>query len=209
MNRIDIINSLIKKNNYKSYLEVGVQAGHCFNAINCEYKAGVDPDKSSAATFHQSSDEFFNDLKNNPNWKDVTTGQQFKFDICFSDGLHHADQSERDINNMIDCLNDGGAIVCHDMLPTSKRMQEIPLQEQVEWTGDVWRSWLKLRSTRADLSMYCINTDWGTSIIKKGSQQLITLPKPVEEITYEDWNANKQEWMNIISVEEFSKLFLQ
>ncbi len=44
MNRVQIIQSLIDRYNFKSYLEVGVQAGHCFNTIQCAHKVGVDPD---------------------------------------------------------------------------------------------------------------------------------------------------------------------
>lgn len=195
MNRIDIIRSLIDKYSFKSYCEVGVQAGDCFKAIKCDYKVGIDPDKSSAATHYQTSDDFFLENKE-------------KFDIFFSDGLHHADQAERDLLNMLTCLNQGGVIVVHDNLPTTKRMQEIPLQEQSEWTGNVWRAWVKFRATRPDLEMYVVNTDWGVGIIRMGSQECIKLDKAIEDLTYEDFVSNKQYWMNIISVEDFQKKLL-
>lgn len=203
MNRIDIIQALITKIDAQNYLEVGVQAGHCFNAINCKTKVGVDPDPASAATSIQTSDDFFVNYK-----ALLLEGSVQKFDVCFSDGLHHAEQSYRDILNMLDCLNENGFIVCHDMLPTSKHMQEIPQTDQNEWTGDVWRSWVRLRAERDDLEFYCINTDWGTSVIKRGKQEKLKINKPLSELTYEDFEANKQEWMNIISVEEFKQKFL-
>lgn len=59
MNRIDIINGLITKNNYKNYLEIGVRDGSCFHAINCGHKMGVDPDLASAANVKMTSDGFF------------------------------------------------------------------------------------------------------------------------------------------------------
>ena len=44
MDRIEIINSLIKKNNYKTYLEIGVRnPDDCFNHIVCNKKHSVDP----------------------------------------------------------------------------------------------------------------------------------------------------------------------
>lgn len=197
MNRIEIIQALINNRGYKRYLEVGVQAGHCFNAIQCEHKVGVDPDTGSAATHHMTSDDFFEHLKQ-------TTGPQ-NFDICFSDGLHHADQSERDILNMLDHLNEGGIIVCHDMLPNSKRMQEIPLQEQNEWCGNVWESWVKLRMWRDDLTMVCIDTDWGTSLIHKGRQELLKIDGPID---YEGFVKYRDQWMNVISVADFKRTYL-
>ncbi len=192
MNRIEIINSLIAKNNYKTYLEIGIQNGSCFSEIKIDNKIGVDPDTGSAATIHKTSDEFFK------------TNKQ-KFDIIFLDGLHHADQIERDIFNSLACLKSGGTIVCHDMLPTSKRMQQIPLQEQGEWTGNVWETWVKLRRTNPDLEMRCINSDWGTSIIRRGKQELLDINY---DPTYEDFVIHKEKFMNIISVEQFKSKYL-
>ena len=43
MNRYDIINELINKHNYKTYLEIGVRnPDECFNLINCETKHSLD-----------------------------------------------------------------------------------------------------------------------------------------------------------------------
>lgn len=192
MNRITILQGLIDKNNYKNYLEIGVQAGHCFTSISCENKTGVDPDTGSAATVHKTSDDFFK-------------GNKEKFDIIFIDGLHHADQVEKDILNSLKVLKQGGTIVMHDCLPTSKRMQEIPLQEQNEWTGNVWEAFVKLRQEREDLEMCVVNCDWGCGVIIPGKQERLTLPyKP----TYEDFVVHKNNWMNVISPEQFKAKYL-
>lgn len=208
MNRIDIINGLITKNNYKSYLEIGVQGGDCFRAINCENKVGVDPDPASAATIKETSDMFFSKIRKLARLYDKSV--PISYDIIFIDGLHHADQVEKDIFNSIECLNEGGTIVMHDCLPTTKRMQEIPLQEQAEWTGDVWRAFLHNRINNSNLEMCVVNTDWGCGIIRPGKQQLLQLAstKPDVDISYEDFMANKQTWMNIISIEEFKRRYL-
>ena len=43
MYRFDIINKLIKENDFKSYLEIGVcNPIHCFDKVQCEHKEGVD-----------------------------------------------------------------------------------------------------------------------------------------------------------------------
>lgn len=192
-NRIEIIQALIDKHKYTRYLEIGVRDGECFNAIKCETKVGVDPDKSSKATVFTTSDEFFASHTFAP------------FDIIFIDGLHHADQVEKDIDNALKCLNEGGTIVIHDCLPTSKRMQEIPLTDQQEWTGNVWLAYLFFRCTKSDLSMCVVDTDWGCGIIQRGSQTTVVIDhKP----TYEEFEQNKHEWMNIISVEQFKAQYL-
>ena len=86
MKRTDIIQSLIDKIGAENYLEVGVSAGENFRDIKCKNKVGVDPEPSTPAAIHTDSDSFFKDNKRT-------------FDVIFIDGLHHADQVYRDINN--------------------------------------------------------------------------------------------------------------
>ena len=41
--RFEIINELIKKHNYESYLEIGTQQSVSGSQVNCDFKVGVDP----------------------------------------------------------------------------------------------------------------------------------------------------------------------
>ncbi len=184
--RIDIINSFMDQRGYKSYLEIGVQKGKSFSEVRCKNKVGVDPDPESAATIKKTSDDFFKENKK-------------KFDVIFIDGLHESHQVIKDIENSLLILNDGGVIVMHDCLPTSKGMQEVP-RIQRDWTGDVWRAFLHYRN-RGDLFMCVVDTDFGCGIIKRGEQ----IPLSVTAPDYEDFERNKKEWMNIIPVGEFLK----
>lgn len=197
MNRTDILQSLIDKYGLKKMCEIGVQAGHNFNAIKCEYKVGVDPDKSSAATIYETSDEFFSKLKE-------------KFDIYWIDGLHESPFVERDIINALNNLNEGGFVCCHDMLPTNFHMTEIPLTDQNEWTGDCYKAFVKLRTERDDLTFRTVETDWGCGIITKNKEgvksELLKVNVPID---YDNFCANKHEWMNVISVPQFKQLYLQ
>jgi hypothetical protein len=196
MNRIDIIQALINKNNYKSYLEIGVRDGSCFNAIQCERKEGVDPDPTSAATYLAGSDYFFeNSIQ--------------MFDIIFIDGLHHSEQVSKDIENALNHLTDGGTIVMHDCLPTSEKIQEIPMRpDHNEWCGDTWKSFVKLRSTREDLQMRTVSTDWGCGIIRMGKQDYYISPVAESQLTYQNFEKYKNTWLNVISVEDFKRLYL-
>lgn len=200
MNRIQIIQKYIDKYGYKSYLEIGVQAGHCFAAINCEIKVGVDPDTASAATIHKTSDEFFQILNTDYTWLFQGAKEKPKFDIIFIDGLHHAEQVEKDIINSLACLSEGGTILMHDCKPESEFMQLIPLTTQNEWTGDTWKAYVKMRMTREDLSMRVVNTDWGVGIIRIGSQEKLTIDVP---INYENFKKNEDKWLNLVSVQTF------
>ena len=56
--RWDLLNYLIRKFEYKKYLEIGVQSGLCFENVRCEHKVGVDPNENHVK-FKTTSDEFF------------------------------------------------------------------------------------------------------------------------------------------------------
>jgi hypothetical protein len=74
------------------------------------------------------------------------------------------------------------------------------------WNGDCWKSWVKLRSTRKDLEMFVVDTDYGCGIIKKGIQQTLSVSE--NDITFSNLEKNRKEWLNLIDVEEFFKKIL-
>ena len=65
MFRYEVINKLIEKYKYKSYLEIGTQGDKCLSEVKCNYKVGIDPDpvfhdKKNSDEFHtMNSDLFF------------------------------------------------------------------------------------------------------------------------------------------------------
>ena len=206
MNRTNIINLYAKKINAKSYLEIGVRmANDNFNHIEVSHKVGVDPGSEGwdEATHKMTSDEFF--LQNTE-----------MFDLIFIDGLHESEQVSRDIENSLKFLNQNGVVVCHDINPIIKERQllkddpvrqkyskdqyELGNNEYGLWNGDCWKSFAKLRGTRSDLEMFVIDTDFGVGIIKTGEQEVINIPP---ELTYEFLELNRQNVLNLKSVNEF------
>lgn len=191
--RMDVINFLIEKNNYKSYLEIGVQQGVSFNAINVPYKVGVDPDERSVADLKLSSNEFF--IQN----KEL-------FDIIFIDGLHHWDQALVDFHNALKCLSLNGTIVMHDCNPESEAMQHVPRINK-QWTGDVWKAFVMARM-QYNLHMYfrVVNIDYGVGVIDRKK-----LGRPYNffgKFNYNDSLAIFREHMlNLITPENFIKEF--
>ena len=87
-------------------------------------------------------------------------------------------------------------------------------KEQIEyydgisaWVGTVWKGISHLRMTREDLEIKVVDTDYGCGIIKRGSQKLY----PKIEFADMDWNyfsKNRNDLMNVISVEEFKKYYI-
>ena len=186
--RYDIINSLIAKFNYKTYLEIGIWTLTCFNKVKCDLKHSVDPMVNNAI-FKMTSDEFFKQNKN-------------KYDIFFIDGLHTCEQVKRDIENALECLEPGGTIVCHDMIPNTEweARSTKAFDSEGIWNGDCYKAWIELRKTRHDLSMYVIDADWGCGIIRKGKQK--TLPADTKD-DFKTYRQNTKEIMNTVEPEKF------
>ncbi len=190
--RMQLINYLIERNGYKKYLEIGVRTGTCISQINAPHKDGVDPAPSKFTNYQMTSDDFFAKLD-----------KSYKYDIIFVDGLHHDYQVYKDILNGLNHLSESGVILCHDMNPPFEICQR---KEVVipSWNGDCWKAFAKLRSERKDLVMYTVDTDWGVGVIKRGKQDVINIP---EELDYEYLERNRNEILNLITVNQFYKIF--
>lgn len=192
MDRTALIQCLIDKVKATSYLEIGVCGGLNFEKIRCKNKVGVDPSLDSKATLFMSSDEFFSQNSS-------------KFDVIFVDGLHHSDQVLKDILNSLSVLKDGGYIICHDMNPLKEEHQEVPFKGGT-WNGDCWKAFVKLRQTRDDLEMNVVDIDYGCGVIKKGTQALL---KVEEDLNYRGLEKHRNEWLNLISWEEFLESYVK
>jgi hypothetical protein len=181
---------LIKKYEYKSYLEVGTQDPTSnFDKIEVENKVSIDPFPRGRVTFVGTSDEYFESITD-----DV------KYDIIFIDGLHHSDQVLKDIENSLNHLSENGTIVCHDCLPTTEKMQERD-DHGGEWTGDVWKAIAELRVESIDLDIRVVNTDYGCGIIRRGTN--IPYETTDNYKSYYHYSMNKGRMLNVISPEQF------
>lgn len=200
MTRYDIINRIIENKEYKNYLEIGVRDGECFQEICCENKTGVDPNPTSNHTTHiMTSDSFFESI-----------GKDQKFDIIFIDGLHLDFQVDRDIENSLNHLSEGGTIVLHDCNPpTRHHAAESPVftyPANGYWNGTVYLSLIKLRLYKSDVKLVTVDTDWGVGILTREiSETLDAFPR--DAISWEFFYANRNEILSLISPEEFDELY--
>ena len=155
--RWDLIEYLIKKNNYKNYLEIGCDKNQLFSKVNINNKIGVDP--VSGGNVRKTSDDFLKENKSS-------------FDIVFIDGLHTYEQVKKDILNSVNCLLDEGIILVHDCMPDSLGKQAVP-RYKMQWNGDVWKAIVDLRQ-QENLEIYTCEIDQGIGVIskKKNSYQL-------------------------------------
>lgn len=222
MDRTDIINSLIEKYNYTSYLEIGIEKCQNFLKVNCKNKECVDSFifkddyignkditinyeseyyvydfiEQNILTYKMDSDTFFNN--------NIKT-----YDLIFIDGDHREQQVTKDIYNSLHCLNENGSILLHDSLP---EYDEMSLDERVTigWQGSVYKSILKLNSIYEGLEYYTIDTDSGCCLIRKKENFKVRDSFDIyEDIEYSDvFNKIlvRNAALNVISVDEFNNM---
>jgi len=189
--RWDLIDYLIKKYNYKDYLEIGCDKDQLFSRVEIQNKMGVDP--YSGGNIRKTSDDFF--LNNNQT-----------FDLVFIDGLHTYAQVKKDILNSIKFLNDKGIILVHDCLPNSMAKQAVP-RYKMQWNGDVWKAIVDLRQD-PDLDIYTCEIDEGISVIKKKKNtSVLKLSTEINKLSFKDYYHNHKEYMRIISISKFIEKF--
>lgn len=188
MNRIYILQKLIDKNNFKSYLEIGTFQGESLLPLKCKKKIAVDP------KFQISKKKKFKWILENPTnlrnqYFEMTSDQFFRskhqflkkrgsLDIVFIDGLHTFRASLNDCLNSLKYLNRKGFIVMHDCFPPNKAAatpaKSFEAAEKMgvkgwrrEWCGDVWKTIVYLKNKyQKELEIIVLNTDYGLGIIK-------------------------------------------
>lgn len=196
--RYDVINYLIEKYNLVNYLEIGVFKGENIQKIKAQHKDGVDPGHegylASEVNYQMTSDEFFENIK----------GQDIKYDIIFIDGLHHAEQVEKDIKNSLNHVVEGGFIILHDCNPLNYEMQLVP-RETIVWNGDVWKAFVDFKLYHPNIKCCVIDTDFGVGVIQN-------IPNKVTIVPHNFWNwdyfeKNRKQLLNLISWDEFKRTY--
>ncbi len=206
--RYEIINLLLQKGGkaHTNYLEIGVRnPDHNFNKIDSKAKYGVDPGvefKENPVDFKLTSDAFFDQLR-----KGEVLEPTIKFDVIFIDGLHLAEQVDRDIKNALDFISEDGFIVLHDCNPPTQyhASENFAYKKSPAgrfWTGTSWKAFYRAR-LNPSTSSCCIDTDWGVGIISKNN--LFThLEKDINPyLEFSVFEENRTESLNLIS---FNKL---
>ncbi|MBL7725348.1 MAG: class I SAM-dependent methyltransferase [Chitinophagaceae bacterium] len=208
--RSDILNYLLTSlaKNETTYLEIGVRnPAHNFSKINAGKKYSVDPGvefRENPVDFKLTSDEFFEMLRAGK----VLT-RDTRFDVVFIDGLHFADQVERDIHNSLEFINDNGFVVLHDCNPPTEAHAREAYGYRASpaldyWSGTTWKGFFKYRQNKS-LYSCCIDTDWGVGIISKTVNlgEVSTVNNPF----FEYWILEKfrKESLNLISFDELKK----
>ncbi len=209
--RYDVINFLISSlNRETTYLEIGVRNPvYNFNKIEATTKFSVDPGlefKENPVDFVLTSDQFFEQLRSGRVLKN-----DIKFDVIFVDGLHTAEQVDRDIKNALEFIKEDGFIVLHDCNPPTESHAREEHKYEISpamqnWNGTTWKGFVKWRQNPAVFSC-TIDTDWGVGIISKTKNVGSYTKEENEYFEYSVFSKNRKEFLNLINFEDFKSLF--
>ena len=211
MEKYKIINKLIEKFNFKSYLEIGLDNPSLnFEKIKCDLKESVDPyvdmmgnkitpklEYLNSLTYRMASDEFFESIKDDK-----------KYDFIFIDGLHYDKQVVKDIVNSMKHLSNNGIIMMHDCLPFMEEHQVYPADKSFmgAWTGNVWKTLPTIFNKLQKIEYCTIDTDWGLGILPK-QEITFNVNDYSSEYIWDDFVKSRDELMHLISVEDFYKKY--
>jgi len=207
--RSQVINYLLSRfAGDTTYLEIGVRdPSKNFDKIKATNKYSVDPGIEFAPNpvdFPVTSDRFFEQLSNG----EVLT-QSTRFDVIFIDGLHLAEQVDKDIRHALQFIKDDGFIVLHDCNPPTEwhareahNYRESPAGNF--WNGTTWKAFVKWRS-EPTLFSCCIDSDWGVGVISKSCNIGAPLSRKNEFFEFSHFTAHRAEQLNLLSFEEFKQ----
>ena len=207
--RTEVINYLLSlRSGQTNYLEIGVRDPEDnFSHVQATHKYGVDPGvefEQNPVEFKMTSDTFFEQLSSN-----VVLDPEIRFDVIFIDGLHLAEQVDRDIDHALQYIKEDGFVVLHDCNPVSEwhareRFTYLHTPARMDWNGTTWKAFLKWRSNPKVYSC-CIDSDYGIGILSKTHQigKATNLENPFFE--YNTLERHKKEFLNLIDFATFKK----
>lgn len=161
------INELLARSESRRYLEIGVEAGRTFRAVDANQRVGVDPrfrfeiEELESPTSHliaTTSDGYFSMLRDGS----VVNGPS-TFDVVYVDGLHTVEQTYRDVNNALSVLAPAGVVLVDDVIPSDVYSSLLPQARAVgmrklahgrgeDWHGDVYKLLFLIHDFRPELS---------------------------------------------------------
>lgn len=211
--RTDILNFLLSTfPGDTTYLEIGVRnPADNFNQINATKKYSVDPGiefKENPVDFKVTSDDFFEKLG-----KNEILSSKIKFDVIFIDGLHLAEQVDRDISNALNFIKDDGYVVLHDCNPpTEWHAREEPNCYHTPavwyWNGTTWKAFLKWRFN-SSVNSCCIDTDWGVGVLSKEKQIGRSTNNTNPFFEHNVLAKERKRLLNLVGFDEFKKSVLE
>lgn len=193
------------------YLEIGARnPDDNYNHIVSDEKYSVDPGLEHAENsveFKMTSDEFYELLS-----ADKILTSKTQFDVIFIDGLHLAEQVDRDIINSLRFIKSDGFVVLHDCNPpTEWHAREsyyfVHTPAEGHWNGTTWKAFLKWRFNPS-VNSCCIDSDWGIGILSKEHSIGSSIKETNQFFEFKCFIEHKENYLNLISFDDFKKLLV-
>ena len=226
MTRLEVIQKIINCKKAKTYLEIGVEGGDVFLKVRAREKIAVDPKilitqksrlRSIFKYFYNISNKYY-EMKSDVFFETKAYLIKNGLDVMFIDGLHTYEQTLRDVNNCLKLLDNNSVIILHDCNPVSESAaypadsweyaESLKLEGWTgEWSGDVWKTIVYLRSTQKDLKIFVLDCDYGLGIITKGTpENMLTYSKEeIDNFFYRDLERSRAKMLNLKSTDYFEK----
>lgn len=141
----------------RTYLEIGIYEGESLRLAGPSTRViGIDPQPRCEPPYPpnwcihaQTSDAFFarSDLAE----------MVGAVDIAFVDGLHHFEQTLRDLENVERLMSRRGVVLIHDVVPPAPSWAGRAPGPADGWAGDVWKVLPILREHRPDLRIAVVD----------------------------------------------------
>ena len=207
--RTEIINYLLSiSNGETNYLEIGVRnPNNNYNHIIANKKYSVDPGvefDENPVDYKMTSDGFFESLESNE-----ILSSKIKFDLIFIDGLHLAEQVDRDIINSLKYIKDDGFVVLHDCNPPTEWHARDEYKYRYSpagdcWNGTTWKAFLKWRFN-SSINSCCIDSDWGIGILSKKRLIGKSINETNQFFEFSNLIENRKEYLNLINFNDLKK----
>ncbi|MCL4538727.1 MAG: class I SAM-dependent methyltransferase [Bacteroidetes bacterium] len=137
---------------------------------------------------------------------------KIRFDVIFIDGLHLAQQTDRDIANSLRFVKDDGFVVLHDCNPPTEwharenhYYHNTPAGEY--WNGTTWKAFLKWRFNPSVYSC-CIDSDWGVGVLSKERPIGACISEVNRFFEFADFVNNRETYLNLISFDALKNLLV-
>jgi len=215
LQKYEIVNALVTKNGYESYLEICTsETGGRYWRIDkkrlrvCHrllYRCPQEFADGEEITFRSADDSIENLLN-----------AGLTYDVVFVDSWHTFDCSMRDLETGLSVLREGGVMVVHDCFPRKEFAG--PVFYGGCWSGVTYAAYVEFLLSRRELFYCTVDTDYGCGVVKKiRRDEACKPPYGVTDVIVEQWRSkrsrgddmfdffynHRRELLNLVSAEEF------
>ena len=109
-------------------------------------------------------------------------------------------------SDLLEVLNNNGAILIHDCLPEKIWEQNVPRMNGA-WSGDVWKV-IPFFRNKPNIDVYTCVADRGIGVIfKRQNKNILKLDQDTKKLKFKDYYYNYQNYLNVIPFDNLKNIF--